>query len=87
MCFTPQNIVPRQNRFYSGLSQNTPKIKTFFGHASGWCSLQIILVAVKLAGVIVLLDKTGSFSSIHSKSTESHLVQFLVCNEVINDVK
>ena len=27
--FYPQKIVPKQNRFYSGLSQNTPKIKHF----------------------------------------------------------
>ena len=28
----PSKIVPGQNRFYTGLSQNTTKIKTFFGY-------------------------------------------------------
>ena len=36
ICFTfppPKKNVPGQNRFYSGPSQNTPKIETFFGYA------------------------------------------------------
>ena len=33
MCFTSKKLVLGQNGFYSGLSQNTPKMKHFFGYA------------------------------------------------------
>ena len=34
ICFTDKKIVPGQKRISSGLSENTSKIKIFFGYAS-----------------------------------------------------
>ena len=49
MCFTSkiQKNIPGQNKFYSGLAQNTPKIKTFFSYA----------VSLALALTLVLITE------------------------------